>query len=311
MEFLSKTTHIDFMGKRKLGIVISAMLIVASLSLLVTRGLNFGIEFKGGVVIEAGFPDAPDLGAIRDGLAAADFPKAIVQNFGSSRDIVIQLEADEARPGAEVRDRVLEVLRESSSAVDLRRVEFVGPQVGEELAEAGGLATLFALLMILGYVAFRFQWKFAVGAVAALVHDVIITLGFFSLTYMAFDLSVLAAVLAVIGYSLNDTIVVFDRIRENFLRVRKKAAEEIMNLSINQMLARTLTTSGTTLLVLAALFFLGGEAIHGFSVALLVGIIVGTYSSIFIASPTALALDLTATDLLPVEREDTELDRIP
>ncbi|MGB5588547.1 MAG: protein translocase subunit SecF [Gammaproteobacteria bacterium] len=311
MEFLSKTTHIDFMGKRKLSLAISAILIIASLSLLAVRGLNFGIEFKGGVVIEAGFPEAPDLGVIRAGLAAAEFPAAIVQNFGSSRDIVIQLEADEARPGSEVRDRVLEVLRETSPVVDLRRVEFVGPQVGEELAEAGGLATLFALLMILGYVAFRFQWKFAVGAVAALVHDVIITLGFFSLTYLAFDLSVLAAVLAVIGYSLNDTIVVFDRIRENFLRVRKQAAEEIMNLSINQMLARTLTTSGTTLLVLASLFFLGGEAIHGFSVALLVGVIVGTYSSIYIASPTALALNLTATDLLPVERDDTELDHIP
>ena len=311
MEFLSKTTHIDFMSKRRLTLAISAILIVASLVLLVTRGLNFGIEFKGGVVIEAGFPDAPDLERVRADLGSADFADATVQNFGSSRDIVIQLEADESRPGAEVRDQVLEVLRGIDPSVDLRRVEFVGPQVGEELAEAGGLATLFALLMILAYVAFRFQWKFAVGAVAALVHDVIITLGFFSLTFLAFDLSVLAAVLAVIGYSLNDTIVVFDRIRENLLRIRKTATEAVINLSINQMLARTLTTSGTTLLVLLALFFLGGEAIYGFSVALIVGIIVGTYSSIYIASPTAIALELSAADLLPVEKDTSELDQLP
>ena len=311
MEFLSRTTHIDFMSKRRATMAVSAFLIVASLILLVTRGVNFGIEFKGGVVIEAGFPAAPDLGQMRSDLAGAGFADAIVQNFGSSRDVVIQLEADEARPGAEVRDRVLEVLEGIDPAVDLRRVEFVGPQVGEELAEAGGLATLFALLMILAYVAFRFQWKFAIGAVAALVHDVIITLGFFSLTYLAFDLSVLAAVLAVIGYSLNDTIVVFDRIRENLLRVRKTATEEVINLSINQMLARTLMTSGTTLLVLLALFLLGGEAIYGFSVALIVGIVVGTYSSIFVASPTAIALDLTAADLLPVEKDTSELDQLP
>jgi len=311
MEFLSKTTHIDFMSKRRVTLVISVILIVGSLVLLATRGLNFGIEFKGGVVIEAGFPDAPDLERIRADLGSAEFTDATVQNFGSSRDIVIQLEADEARPGSEVRDQVLEVLRGIDPSVDLRRVEFVGPQVGEELAEAGGLATLFALMMILAYVAFRFQWKFAVGAVAALVHDVIITLGFFSLTYLAFDLSVLAAVLAVIGYSLNDTIVVFDRIRENLLRIRKMATEAVINLSINQMLARTLTTSGTTLLVLLALFFLGGEAIYGFSVALIVGIIVGTYSSIYIASPTAIALELTAADLLPVEKDTSELDQLP
>ncbi len=311
MEFLSKTTHLDFMGKRRQTMALSAFFIVASLVLLATRGLNFGIEFKGGVVIEAGFPEAPDLGAIRAGLGADGFADATVQNFGSSRDVVIQLEADESRQGAEVRDRVLTVLRGLDSSVDLRRVEFVGPQVGEELAEAGGLATLFALLMILGYVAFRFQWKFAVGAVAALIHDVTITLGFFSATLLAFDLSVLAAVLAVIGYSLNDTIVVFDRIRENLLRVRKTATVDVINLSINQMLARTLTTSGTTLLVLLALFFLGGEAIHGFSVALIVGVVVGTYSSIYIASPTALALDLTAADLLPPEKDTSELDQLP
>lgn len=311
MEFLSKTTHIDFMGKRKIAITLSITLVALSIVSMLVRGMNFGIEFTGGIVIEAGFPTTADLTAIRGGLADAGFPAAIVQNFGSSKDVVIQLEASEDTAGSQVRDQVMDVLRSVDAGVTLRRVEFVGPQVGKELAEAGGLATLFALLMILAYVAFRFQWKFAVGAVAALIHDVIITLGFFSFTHMAFDLSVLAAVLAVIGYSLNDTIVVFDRIRENLLRIRKQGAGEIMNLSINQMLARTLMTSGTTMLVLVALFVFGGEAIRGFSVALLVGVGVGTYSSIYIASPVALALDVTATDLMPPQKEDSEIDALP
>jgi len=311
MEFLSKTTHLDFMGKRRIAIGLSITLVVLSIVSMLVRGMNFGIEFTGGVVIEAGFPAAADLTAIRSGLAEVGFPTAIVQNFGSSKDVVIQLEASEDTAGSEVRDQVMDVLRSVDKGVNLRRVEFVGPQVGEELAEAGGLATLFALLMILAYVAFRFQWKFAVGAVAALIHDVIITLGFFSFTHLPFDLSVLAAVLAVIGYSLNDTIVVFDRIRENLLRVRKQPTGEIMNLSINQMLARTLMTSGTTMLVLVALFVFGGEAISGFSIALLVGVGVGTYSSIYIASPVALALDVTATDLMPPQKDDSELDALP
>jgi len=311
MEFLSRTTHIDFMSKRRMAIGLSVALIVLSIISMLVRGINFGIEFTGGVVVEAGFPATVDLTAVRSGLAETGYPKAVVQNFGSSRDVVIQLEASDEKPGADVRDQVMDVLRSVDPGVNLRRVEFVGPQVGEELAEAGGLATLFALLMILAYVAFRFQWKFAVGAVAALIHDVIITLGFFSFTHLPFDLSVLAAILAVIGYSLNDTIVVFDRIRENLLKIRKQATGEIMNLSINQMLARTLMTSGTTMLVLVALFIFGGEAISGFSIALLVGVGVGTYSSIYIASPVALALDVTATDLMPPQKDDSELDALP
>ena len=311
MEFLSKTTHVDFMGKRRLALIVSAVLIVLSLVTLFARGLNFGIEFTGGVVIEVGFPAAADLTAIRSAMGGAGFPEAVVQNFGTSRDVVIQLEARESVAGSAIRDQVMSVLRELDSGVTLRRVEFVGPQVGEELAEAGGLATLFALLMILAYVAFRFQWKFAVGAVTALVHDVVITLGFFAALHLPFDLAVLAAILAVIGYSLNDTIVVFDRIRENLLRIRKRETLEVMNLSINQMLARTLMTSGTTMLVLLALFIFGGEAIHGFSVALIVGVVVGTYSSIFIASPTALALDVTATDLMPPQKDESEVDALP
>jgi preprotein translocase subunit SecF len=304
-------TNIDFMGKRRAAFILSAVLILVSLGSLLARGLNFGIEFTGGIVIEAGFPDAADLPRIRADLAGAGYSEAVVQNFGSSRDITIQLMPRDDIGGTEIRDQVMAVLQGVDPAVDLRRVEFVGPQVGKELAEQGGLAALFALMFILAYVAFRFQWKFAVGAVAALVHDVVIVLGFFSIAAIPFDLAVLAAVLAVIGYSLNDTIVVFDRIRENLLKIRKKTAEFVMNESLNQTLSRTLMTSFTTMLVLLALFFLGGEAVHGFAIALIVGVVIGTYSSIFVASPVALALDVTAVDLLPPQQEEKEIDGLP
>jgi len=304
-------THLDFLGKRRISTILSVILIVVAIGSLLGRGLNFGIEFTGGVVVEAGFPDAADLTQIRSALDAAEFSEAIVQHFGTSRDVTIQIMPRAGVEGGQVGNQVLDVLKTIEPAVVLRRLDFVGPQVGEELAEQGGLATLFSLIMILAYVAFRFQWKFAVGAVAALVHDVTIVLGFFSVTALSFDLSVLAAVLAVIGYSLNDTIVIFDRIRENMLRIRKKTTEDVMNLSLNQTLARTITTSLTTLLVLLALFFLGGEAVYGFSIALIVGILVGTYSSMYVASPVALALEVTATDLLPPEKEDRELDALP
>jgi len=304
-------THLDFLGKRKIAMILSVVLIVLSISSFFVRGLNFGIEFTGGVVVEAGFPDAADLTEIRSALEEAGYPEAIVQHFGTSRDVTIQIMPREGIEGGQVGNQVVDVLRTIEPDVVRRRVDFVGPQVGEELAEQGGLATLFSLIMILAYVAFRFQWKFAVGAVAALVHDVTIVLGFFSITALSFDLSVLAAVLAVIGYSLNDTIVIFDRIRENMLRIRKQTTEQVMNLSLNQTLARTITTSLTTLLVLLALFFMGGEAVNGFSIALIVGILIGTYSSIYVASPTALALEVTATDLLPPEKDDSELDALP
>ena len=310
MQLLGKT-NIDFMGRRRVAFIVSAVLMIVSLGSLVARGLNFGIEFTGGIVIEAGFPGPANLERIRTDLATAGFGEAVVQNFGSSRDVTIQLMPREDLDGTQKRDQVLAVLQGVDPAVELRRVEFVGPQVGKELAEQGGLAALFALMFILAYVAFRFQWKFAVGAVAALVHDVVIVVGFFSLFAVGFDLAVLAAVLAVIGYSLNDTIVVFDRIRENLLRIRKKTAEEVMNLSLNQTLARTLMTSLTTMLVLLALFFLGGEAVHGFAIALIVGVVIGTYSSIFVASPTALALQVTAVDLLPPAQDEKEVDPLP
>lgn len=311
MQVFNNKRDWDFLGKRKIALVLSSLLLIGSVFSLATRGLEFGIDFTGGVLIEVGYPDAADLDSIRGAMAGAGYPEATVQNFGTPRDVLIRLAPDEDKSNADISEQVLDTLRAAAPGVQMRRVEFVGPQVGEELTEQGGLAMLFALIMILAYVAFRFQWKFAVGSVAALVHDVLLTLGFFSVFSVSFDLSVLAAVLAVIGYSLNDTIVVFDRIRENFLKLRKKTPEQVMNVSINQMLGRTIITSGTTLLVLLALFFLGGEVIHNFALALIVGVLVGTYSSIYVASASALFLDVNTLDLLPPERDDKELDAIP
>ncbi len=310
MQIIQKTSNVNFMGVRKIAVAVSTLAIMVSVGSFFYRGLNFGIDFTGGVLLEVGYEQTADLTAIRNTLSGAGFGDATVQNFGSSQDVLIRLLPEEGQSAGEIRDQMLVVLRQDSPDVELRRVEFVGPQVGEELREQGGLAMLFALLMIMAYVTFRFQWKFSIGAVAALVHDVIITVGVFSVLQLPFDLSVLAAFLAIIGYSLNDTIVVFDRIRENFLRIRKTEAVEIVNLSINQMLGRTIITSFTTLIVLFALFFLGGEVIHAFSLALIIGVIVGTYSSIYIASTTALALDVQPLDLMVSEKE-REVDELP
>ncbi|HUO81714.1 MAG TPA: protein translocase subunit SecF [Gammaproteobacteria bacterium] len=306
-------THIDFVGKRRAALGLSLALLLISIGAVVARGLNFGIDFTGGVLIEVGYEQAADLAAIRSTLRDAGFAAPQVQNFGTSTDVLIRLLPDDLTSDAdEIRDQILEVLREKDPGVELRRVDFVGPQVGEELTEQGGLAMMFALMMILAYVAFRFQWKFAVGAVAALAHDVVITVGFFAVFGLTFDLSVLAAILAVIGYSLNDTIVIFDRIRENFLKIRKKPAAEVLNISINETLARTIMTGVTTLLVLVVLFLLGGETLRSFSVALIVGILIGTYSSVYVASTVALALDIKTLDLMPPQpREGKDVDALP
>jgi len=290
------------MRRRRVTAVLSIFTIVISIVSLSTRGLNFGVDFTGGVLLEAGYPETADLAQIRLILGAEGFGEAQVQNFGTARDVMIRLLPREGMESSQLGEKILQVLRASGDNVSLRRAEFVGPQVGEELTERGGLAMLFALLMILGYIMLRFQWKFAVGAVAALVHDVIITLGIFSIFQISFDTSVLAAVLAVIGYSLNDTIVLFDRIRENFRRVRRGTAEAIMNSSVNQILGRTLITSLTTLLVLIALVWLGGEAVRGFAIALIIGVLVGTYSSIYTAGATALALEVSPVDLMPPKK---------
>ncbi|HKK03151.1 MAG TPA: protein translocase subunit SecF [Gammaproteobacteria bacterium] len=306
MDFFKIESHVDFLKVRRAAYALSALLILVSIASLATRGLNFGIEFRGGVVIEAGFPESVELEPIRTALQEAGVERSIVQHFGSSREVAIQLLASENENLAQTREFIMEVLQTVDAEAELRRGEFVSAQVGRELAEAGGLATLFALLMILAYVSFRFQWKFSLGAVAALVHDVVITLGFFSVIQLGFDLAVLAALLAVIGYSLNDTIVIFDRIRENMLRLRRKTTEDVINTSLNQTLSRTIMTGVTTLLVLVSLYVFGGEAISGFSIALIVGVLVGTYSSIYIASATALALKVTPTDLIPPQPDKDE-----
>lgn len=290
---------------------LSAVLIAVSLGSLATRGLNFGIDFTGGVLLEVEYPQPADLDRIRGLLTDAGFPQAQVQEFGAATDVMLRLPPQPDANPDQIRRELQATLEADEPDVELLRVEFVGPQVGEELTEQGGLAMIFAMLMIFAYVMWRFQWKFAAGAVAALVHDVILTIGFFSLFGFDFDLAVVAAVLAVIGYSLNDTVVAFDRIRENFFGTRGASSEESMNTSINEMLARTLTTSLTTLLVLFALKLLGGEAVGPFSIALIVGIVVGTYSSIYIASASALALDVTAQDLLPPETDPDLVDDLP
>lgn len=291
---------------------ISALLVIASLASLATRGLNFGIDFTGGVLLEVGYPQAADLDRIRTLMADAGFAEVQVQRFGAATDVMLRLppQADGTDPNT-IRDSLRNTLAADEPNVDLRRVEFVGPQVGEELTEQGGLAMIFALLLIFGYVMFRFQWKFSLGAVAALAHDVIVTVGFFSFFYLPFDLTVVAAVLAVIGYSLNDTVVAFDRIRENFILLRGVTAEEVMNASINEMLARTIITGVTTLLVLTALLVLGGESVGPFSIALIVGIVAGTYSSIYTASAIALTMGVSAQDLLPPTDESDLVDDMP
>ncbi len=311
-QLLKSGRQIDFLGQRKIAAIISGTLIVISLVSLLFRGLNFGIDFTGGTLIEVSYQQPPALDQVRQVLAEAGFPKAQVQEFGTPTDLLIRMAPQKGVKSSELSDKVFAALSAAADGkVELRRVEFVGPQVGDELTEDGALAVLVALMAILMYVAVRFEWRFAVGSVAALVHDVTITLGFFSVTRMEFDLTVLAAVLAVIGYSLNDTIVVFDRIRENFRKIRKGSPEEVMNISINQTLSRTIMTSLTTLLVLLALFFLGGEIIHNFALALILGVVVGTYSSIYVASAVALALGVSKADLMPVQKEGARIDDLP
>jgi preprotein translocase subunit SecF len=307
MQFLSNETHINFMSKRLLAAVFSIVLIIVSVTSLVMQGLNFGIDFTGGTMIELGYQEQVDLNKLRQDLAEGGYPEATVQNFGSIHDVLIRLPVIETQNMAQLSNEVMAMLQsKNETEIDVRRVEFVGPQVGDELTEQGGLAMLYALIGILIYVSFRFEYRFAIGSVVALIHDVVLTLGFFSLSRIEFDLTVLAAILAIIGYSLNDTIVVFDRIRETFLRMRKGTSVEIVNAALNDTLSRTLMTSLTTLLVVVALFIFGGEVIHAFSIALILGILVGTYSSIYIASNTILAMGVSKEDLLPPVKEDDE-----
>jgi len=310
MQILKSGTKIDFMGKRKLAMVFSAVVLVVALGALVIRGLSLGIDFTGGTLIELGYQEDADIPAIRAVLEQGGYGDSSVQQFGTARDVLIRLAQREEGSSSRVSNEVFGLLSNAvDGMVELRRVEFVGPQVGEELTEDGALAVLVALMAILVYVALRFEWRFAVGSVIALVHDVVFTVGLFALLQIEFDLPVLAAVLAVIGYSLNDTIVVYDRVRENFRKMRKGTPTEIINISLNQTLSRTLVTSMTTVLVLLALFFLGGEIIHGFAFALLVGVLIGTYSSIYVASSSVLMLGVSKADLMPVQKEGVVDDR--
>lgn len=303
--------NFNFMGKRKVAAIASSILLVISVASLITQGLNLGVDFTGGTLVEVAYPEAVDLEPIRQTLANSEFGEVVVQYFGSAREVLIRIPPNEGLNTADISNKTIDLLSQSGQSVEMRRVEFVGPQVGEELKEDGGLAMIYALFGIFIYVALRFQKRFSVGAIAALVHDVLITLGIFSITQFDFDLTVLAALLAVIGYSLNDTIVVFDRVRENFKRLREMTPVEVFNVSLNQTLNRTIMTSLTTLLVLIALFIFGGEIIHSFSIALIIGVLVGTYSSIFVASPVTLALGITKEDLMPVQKEGAEIDTSP
>jgi preprotein translocase subunit SecF len=312
MKFLNRKTNIDFMSQRKMALIFSAVLIIASIASLTVRGLNFGLDFTGGTLIEVGYPSAPDTTEVRENLSNAGFD-SIVQTFGAATDIVVRIPpSDVEESSAELSTRVLEALSQGvEGEIEMRRVEFVGPQVGDELAEQGILAVIYAMVGVFLYVMFRFQWRFSVGAVAALFHDIIISMGIISIVQIEFDLTVVAAILAVVGYSLNDTIVLFDRIRENFPRYRKRQPIEVVNTSINETLSRTLMTSTTTLIVLFALFFFGGEIIHGFAFTLIVGVLVGTYSSIYVASTTLLMSGVSKYDLMEVEKEGAALEVRP
>ncbi|WP_367154850.1 protein translocase subunit SecF [Methylomonas sp. HYX-M1] len=303
---MQTVSQLDFLGKRKLAFIFSGLLVAASILSLCINGLNLGIDFTGGSVYEMHFNQSVDLTKMRDSFAERGFADANVQHFGSSEEVLVRLKPITAVNQQQLGQQVLDAANASQTQPgELRRVEFVGPQVGDELLDDGGLALLFAFIGVMIYVSVRFEWKFSVGAVLALVHDSVITLGFFSVFGWEFDMTVLSALLAIIGYSINDTIVVYDRIRENFRSSRVSSVDEVTNVALNETLSRTLLTSFTVFLTVLALVFLGGKTIHGFSVAMLIGVVVGTYSSIYVASAIALALGLNKDDVMEIQRDNT------
>ena len=297
---------INFLSVRRITTTLSITLMIFSLVSIITKGLNPGIDFTGGFQIEISYQQPPEIEDIRNNLSSAGFNDAIVQNSGSATDIMIRIAPREGLDSRTVGKLIIENLSQSSNSAELMSSEYVSAQVGEELTEQGGLAMIFALIMIMIYIVFRFQWKFSIGAVMALIHDVLITVGVFSFFQITFDLAVLAAILAVVGYSLNDTIVIFDRIRENFRSMRRAETLDILNTSITQTISRTMITSSTTLMVLLALYIMGGQSLEGFSLALIIGVLIGTYSSIFIASTSIFYLDISTSDLLPSKREEVD-----
>jgi preprotein translocase subunit SecF len=303
---------LDYMSQRWRALALSGVLIAITFVSLAVQGLNFGLDFTGGTVIEVGYQEPTDIAAVRGALSAGGFEGITVQHFGSTRDVLLRIPPSGETNDATLSQKVFATLSQAAGGkAELRRVEFVGPQVGEELTDQGGLAVLYSVIGILIYVALRFEWRFSVGAVAATVHDAIVTLGVFSLFQLEFDLNVLASILTVIGYSLNDTIVVFDRVRENFRKVRKGTTLEIMNQSVNETMSRTVITAGTVFLVVVALYLFGGETLRGFSLALIVGVISGTYSTIYIASNAAVLLGVSRHDLMPTPKEGPGVDARP
>ena len=311
MEFFHKVSKYPFMHTRKVWYGVSGVAILASIVLLFVHGLNLGIDFTGGVVLEFAYPQAANVERTRSALAGAGFGEVQVQNFGDERSIMVRLLPQEGQDVNQVSAAVTTALKKVDPNVELRRAEVVGPQVGEELTNQGGLAILFTFILIGIYTWWRFQWKMGISAIIATLHDPLIILGFFAVTDIPFDLAGLAAILAVIGYSLNDTVVVFDRVRENFHSMRRSTPEEIMDASINQTLSRTIITSGATLLVVVVLLIEGGETLRGFSWALTIGILVGTYSSIYVAGALALDMKLSALDLIEQRKDTSEIDALP
>jgi len=307
-----RLNKIDFLGKRYVAVWASVILSIAALVSLSVQGLNFAIDFTGGTVVEVKFKEPANVNQIRLNLEADGFNSPMVQLFGTSRDVLIRLAPQPGVVGSDLKNRVMGILnKEAANPAEMHRIEFVGPQVGDDLVTDSGLALLYASIGILIYVALRFEYRFALGAILATLHDVVMILGFFSVLQLEFDLSVLAAVLTIMGYSLNDTIVVFDRIRENFRKLRRGDVIEVMNISINETLSRTLMTSFLTLLSVIAMAFFGGQIIHNFALALIVGIVVGTYSSIYVASALALKLGVSRADLMPPEKEGAGADNRP
>ncbi|MCX7070395.1 MAG: protein translocase subunit SecF [Gammaproteobacteria bacterium] len=306
MKVFANVPKFDFMRQRKVGLALSALLTTASILLVIFRGLNFGIDFTGGVLVEVAFPQSVQLEKVREDLAKGGYQHGVVQYFGGSSTVLIRLPPN-SETSASLSTKVLAAVGAGEAGVEMRRVEFVGPQVGEELSEKGSIAMLVAFGLIAAFIAFRFEWKFAIGAIAALVHDAVMVLGFLSLAWVEFDLTTLAAILALIGYSNNETIVIFDRVRENLIKTRKATVFEVVNLSVNQTLLRSIITHVTTLLVCVALFTLGGSTVHSFSVSMIVGVIVATYSSIYVSTGLAVALGVTRDDLLPPEEKDEKV----
>ena len=313
MKWIKEKTSIDFLSRprRLAALGIAAAAIVLSAISFATRGMDLGLDFTGGILLEVAYPQAADVDSIRRLMEDAGFSDVQVQQFGGPTDVMLRLPPQPEADPDRIRDTLSDTLAAADPDVEIRRIEFVGPQVGEDLREKGATAMIYATVMIFIYVMFRFQWKFAVGAVIATAHDVIVVLGLFSFFGWQFDLTVLASLLAVIGYSLNDTVVVFDRVRENFAGMRGAMPEEVLNRSINDTLSRTIMTGVTTMMVLVALYFIAGETLKPFSLALIIGVLVGTYSSIYVASATALLMDIKAQDLMPSEKDSKLIDDLP